>query len=101
MSIDPTYGCGYETPAQGSKLRKQGLPTFIVLVVIAYLVATGYNVVTIQNNLRNEKFLSNNGTAVLIELGSRLGLFQSLDIIDNALLGKDPISEPPGFCERQ
>jgi len=90
---DPTYGCGYEsssTVKQGGwskshhRLRIK-LPSFIVSVaVICYLIAVGYNVITVSKNL-NEDFIKKNSFSIAFEVGSRLGLAQALGIIGNVL----------------
>jgi hypothetical protein len=99
---DSTYGCGYEssTVKQRSQYKSRGLTmklsSFIILaVVIGYVIAVGYNVTTVHNTFRDEKFWEKNGTAVTIEVGTRLGLAQSLIILGNALSGKDSVWENP------
>ena len=88
---DPTYGCGYEsfTVKPGGRYKNRGLGmkplSFIILAaVISYTIAVGYNVVTRNNNL-NEDFLRKNSFSLAFEVGSRLGLAQTLGIIGNAL----------------
>ena len=89
---DPTYGCGYEsssTVKQGGWYKNPGLrmklSSFIILVVvIGYLIAVSYNVISISKNL-NDEFLSKNSFSLALEVGSRLGLAQTLGIIGNAL----------------
>jgi hypothetical protein len=80
--------------------RNRGLSlkplSFIILAaVIGYVTAVGYNVVTITSNLRDEQFIAKNNMAVAVEVGSRLGLVQSLGIIGNAISGGGSIWENP------
>jgi uncharacterized protein YgiM (DUF1202 family) len=88
---DPTYGCGYEssTVKQSGWYRKRSMSmkplSFIILAVVAgYVIAVGCNVMSINNKL-NDKFLTKNGLAISIEVGSRLGLAQALGILGNVL----------------
>jgi hypothetical protein len=97
---DPTYGRGYEasTVKQRGRYKYRGLnmklsSAIILVVVIGYVIAVGYNVTTLHNNLRDEKFGAKNEMAVAIEVGSRLGLVQSLGIIGNAIFSNDSISQ--------
>jgi hypothetical protein len=69
--------------------------SIILVVAIGYVIAVGYNVTTILDNIHDEKFRAKNEMAVTIEVGSRLGLVQSLGIIGNAILNKDSIWENP------
>ena len=58
---------------------------FIILaVVIGYMIAVGYNVITIHGKT-NEEFLTKNGLSISIEVGSRLGLVQTLGILGTVL----------------
>ena len=88
---DPTYGCGYQssTVKQGSRYRNRGLEikplSFIILAtIVGYVIAVGFNVITIHGKV-NEEFLSKNGLSISIEVGSRLGLVQTLGILGNVL----------------
>ena len=88
---DPTYGCGYEssTVKQSGWYRKRSISmkplSFIILaVVVGYVIAVGYNVMSINNKL-NDEFLAKNGLAISIEVGSRLGFAQALGILGNVL----------------
>ena len=86
---DPTYGCGYESSStvKHHRIRRlqMKLSSFIVLVVvIGYTIAVGYNVKTISKNL-NDEFLSKNSISIAFEVGSRLGFAQTLGIIGNVL----------------
>jgi hypothetical protein len=87
VGYDPTYGCGYESSAvkQGSRFRSRGLGmkplSFIILVaVIGYVIAVGYNVITIHGKA-NEEFLTKNGLSISMEVGSRIGLAGTLGIV--------------------
>jgi hypothetical protein len=97
---DPTYGRGYEssTIKQRGRSKHRGLnmklsSAIILALAIGYVIAVGYNVTTLHNNLRDEKFGAKNEMAVAIEVGSRLGLVQSLGIIGNAIFSNDSISQ--------
>ena len=88
---DPTYGCGYEssTVKQSGWYRKRSIsmkPLFFIIlaVVVGYVIAVSYNVISINNKL-NDEFLTKNGLAISIEVGSRLGLAQALGILGNVL----------------
>jgi hypothetical protein len=99
---DPTYGCGYEssTVKQHGRSKHRGLTmklsSFIILaLVIGYVMAVGYNVTTVHNTFRDEKFWAKNNTAVTIEVATRLGLVQSLVILGSAISSKDSAWENP------
>jgi hypothetical protein len=73
--------------AQDKPKRSSGmkLSFFIVLILfVAYILAVGYNIVTIQKNL-NEEFISENGVSPAFEVASRLGAAVTLGIIGNLL----------------
>jgi uncharacterized protein YgiM (DUF1202 family) len=59
------------------------------------VIAVGYNVTTVHNTFRDEKFWEKNNTAITIEVATRLGLAQSLVILGNALSSKDSVWENP------
>jgi hypothetical protein len=99
---DPAYGYGHESSAikrrDQSKHRglNMKLSSFIILtLVISYVIAVGYNVTTVHNTFCDEKFWAKNNTAVTIEVGTRLGLAQSLVIIGSAISNKDSVWENP------
>jgi uncharacterized protein YraI len=88
---DPTYGCGYQSSTvkqddryRNRRPRMKPLSFIVLAVVVGYVIAVGYNVISINNKL-NAEFLSRNGLMISIEVGSRLGLVQSLGIIGNVL----------------
>jgi hypothetical protein len=67
-----------DKPKRSSGIK---LSSFIVLIVcIAYVLAVGYNVVTIQKKL-NEEFITENGVSLTFEVASRLGIAATVGII--------------------
>jgi hypothetical protein len=99
---DPTYGRGYEssTIKQRGRYKHRRLnmklsSSIILALVIGYVIAVGYNVTTIFNTFRDEKFWAKNNTAVTLEIGTRLGIAQSLIILGNAISSKDSVWENP------
>ena len=57
-------------------------------LLIAFIIAVGYNIKTINNNLA--KFVDNsNAITITAEVSRRLGLTQSLGVIGRALMRND------------
>ena len=66
------------------------LSSFIIFtVVIGYVIAVGYNIMTIDSSLANEDFMSKNNLPVTMEVASRLGFAQSLAILSQAMSSRD------------
>lgn len=94
-SYDPTYGCGYESPINNyqTKASKRGTKFFSIpsIILIGLIIVVGYNVITVSKNL-NEEFLNKNSLVISFEVGSRLGLVQTLGILGTAFANKDTAS---------
>ena len=65
--------------------------SIIPVLIVAYAIAVGYNVVTVQGNM-NEDFLNKNGISLALDVVSRLGLGQTLEIVGNALTNPNAAS---------
>ncbi|MDR2149439.1 MAG: hypothetical protein LBO67_01180 [Spirochaetaceae bacterium] len=64
---------------------------FLLFVgLMCYIVAVGYNIVTISN--LDEKTLEKNGVSITVELASRLGVVQTLGILGDMLRTDDTAS---------
>jgi uncharacterized protein YgiM (DUF1202 family) len=58
--------------------------SIILVVLVCFVIAVGYNVTSIQSKV-NDEFLDANSVSLVIDVASRLGLGQSLAIIGNVL----------------
>jgi len=71
-TYDPNYGYGYESSSTVKQYKNHGLRvkplSFIILAAaIGYIIAVGYNVLSVSKNL-NEEFLRKNSFSIGFEL---------------------------------
>ena len=68
----------------------------VLIAIVIYIIAVCFNI-TIVQRISTEEYLNKNSTAIVIEVASRLGLGQSIEILGNVLSsgGRSTIWDDP------